>query len=205
MDCYDQTLSCAARRMPEQRGNTGDGRHEVFGGEDSTSRARHLQGTQVSTENDCAKIKGLKHRQWNCWHSGDICYVGGISQDIRASRASLASLPASHQATHPLKYLSYDPGDHLHTWPGIFFSLRYFLLSAAKDRCYLSHWYEYLSLSTTGSSIYSNRNCKALRPPHSFVSWLFLPSSRSISPLPAPCTSIRECSSRAQQAQRLSS
>lgn len=66
MDCYDQTLSCAACRMPEQRWNTGDGGHKVFGGEDRTSRARTLQGTQVSTENDCAKIKGSKHRQWNC-------------------------------------------------------------------------------------------------------------------------------------------
>lgn len=40
MDCYDRTLSCAARRMPEQGGNTGDGGHEVFGGEDSTRPAK---------------------------------------------------------------------------------------------------------------------------------------------------------------------
>lgn len=30
------------------------------------ARPRPLQGTQVSPENDCAKIKGSTHRQWNC-------------------------------------------------------------------------------------------------------------------------------------------
>lgn len=203
MDCYDRTLSCAAGRMPEQGGNTGDGKHEVFGGEDSTSRANAPAGPAGIYRKRLHQNKRLETQtvelltfQWHLlrrWH-----FARHTSQSSSAritSSLTLGRTPPEVFELRPRRPFTYV------IW--------YFFLSAStiwpKDRCYLSYWYEYMSLSTTGSSIYSNRNCKALRPPHSFVSWLFLPPSRSISPLPAPCTSIRECSSRAQQAQRLSS
>lgn len=200
MDCYDRTLSCAVRRMPEQGGNTGDGRHKVFGGEDSTSPAKApakhtgIYGKQLRQnkrlETQTVELLTFRWHLLRRWH-----FARHTSQSSSAhitSSLTLGRTPSEIFELQPRRPFTYM------IW--YFFSTKW-----PNDRCYLSCWCVYLSLSTTGSSVNSSRNCKALRPPPSFVSWLFLPPSRSISPLPAPCTSIRECSSRAQQAQRLSS
>lgn len=187
MDCCDRTLTllCAGCLSKGRERGGGRSRGEVWGHADRSREAKKKR-----------YLRKWIHRSKKARNTDS-----GIADIPVTFGASVAFHKTYEQVAHITSLLAWDGTSRprpLTFWKWLFYTKRAVCTTKPSSLSLVSIW-RFLIWSSMSSLIYSNENCNLnLCLPHP-------PSLPSLSSLAARCTSIRECSSGARRARRLSS